>query len=252
MKNFDFWRQLLLLPVGLSLALFATAIAWGYDLRLGHAFYLGGEWLGSGYWWVETILHEGAQQFVISLGSIAALALLASIWVESLRVWRRPLTYFTLNLAIATGMVAALKSISGIPCPWSLKEFGGSLPVITILDAFHGGTPGGSCFPAAHAACGYSFFSLYFLLRDTRPRLAPVGLAAALAIGLVFGITQQVRGAHLVTHDIASAAICWVVALLLYAIAFGQDVAPAPVPATRILTIVDQEVSPSPAGLTNL
>lgn len=252
MKTDDFWRHLLLLPVGLSLALFATAIAWGYDLRFGHAFYAGGHWLGGEYWWVNTLLHRGAQRLVIAVGALATLALLAGAWCESLRRWRRPLAYFVLNLAFATGLVAALKSVSGIPCPWTLQEFGGALPLVTILDAFRGTLSGGGCFPAAHAACGYSFFSLYFLLRDTRPRVAPFALAAAVSIGIVFGVAQQARGAHLITHDITSAAICWLVALLLYALAFQRNVAPARRLAGTMRPLVDQVASPSPAGFTNL
>jgi len=172
MKDLEFWRQHLLLPSGVALGLFATAIAWGYDLMLGHTFFIGDQWLGAQYSWVNPILHRGAQRVVIGAGLIAAAGLLASFWREPLRRWRRPLGYFALNLALGTGLVAAIKSISGIPCPWSLREFGGSVPATTIIEAFLHGTSRGGCFPAAHAACGYSFFSLYFLLRDAQPRLA--------------------------------------------------------------------------------
>jgi membrane-associated PAP2 superfamily phosphatase len=245
MKRFDFWRHHLLLPLGLGLALFATTIAWSYDHALGHAFYVEHHWVGSQYWWVNAVLHRAAQRSVVAIGLLTGAALLASRWIEPLRRWRRPLAYFTLNLAIATGLVALLKTLSGVPCPWSLREFGGPVAATTLLEAFRS-VPNGGCFPAAHAACGYSFFSLYFLLRDTRPRLAPFGLLAGLALGLVFGIAQQTRGAHLVTHDIASALLCWLVAAVLYGTVFKGDVAPADAPART-----NQPVSPSPAGLTN-
>jgi membrane-associated PAP2 superfamily phosphatase len=228
MKTLEFWRQHLLLPIGLALAFFATAVAWGYDLALGHVFYLGDHWIGTERWWVDTLLHRSAQNIVIGSGVLAALAWLASWHVEALRRWRRPLGYYALNLALATGLVALIKSVSGIPCPWSLREFGGTLPVTTLVDAFQGSVvKGGGCFPASHAACGYSFVSLYFIARDARPRLAPVALAAAIGIGIAFGITQQSLGAHLITHDIASAALCWLVALGLYVFAFDGNLAPA-------------------------
>ena len=38
--------------------------------------------------------------------------------------------------------------------------------------------------------------------------LSAVGLAA----GAVFGLAQQLRGAHFLSHDIASLAVCWAVA----------------------------------------
>jgi membrane-associated PAP2 superfamily phosphatase len=34
-------------------------------------------------------------------------------------------------------------------------------------------------------------------------------LYAALGIGLLFGIAQQVRGAHMLSHDLFTLAICW-------------------------------------------
>lgn len=31
-------------------------------------------------------------------------------------------------------------------------------------------------------------------------------------LGLTFGITQQLRGAHFLSHDLWSAALCWAIA----------------------------------------
>jgi hypothetical protein len=45
-------------------------------------------------------------------------------------------------------------------------------------------------------------------------------LLAALALGLTFGFGQWARGAHFVSHDLWSAAICWFVSLGLYLFPF--------------------------------
>ena len=41
-------------------------------------------------------------------------------------------------------------------------------------------------------------------------------MASALVIGLVFGIAQQLRGAHFLSHDLWALMVCWLVALSLH------------------------------------
>ena len=52
----------------------------------------------------------------------------------------------------------------------------------------------------------------YFVLRDRAPRAARIWLAAALAAGLVLGVSQQMRGAHFMSHTLWTAWLCWTVA----------------------------------------
>lgn len=40
-----------------------------------------------------------------------------------------------------------------------------------------------------------------------------LGLMIGLVAGLIFGISQQLRGAHFLSHDLWSLTICWLVAL---------------------------------------
>jgi membrane-associated PAP2 superfamily phosphatase len=41
-----------------------------------------------------------------------------------------------------------------------------------------------------------------------------------LGTGVVFGLAQQSRGAHFVSHDVASAALVWLTCLTLYVYGF--------------------------------
>jgi membrane-associated PAP2 superfamily phosphatase len=84
---------------------------------------------------------------------------------------------------------------------WSLGPDGGS----------------GHCFPAGHAASGFSFAGGYFAFRRSDRGLARRWLAAALAAGLLLGLAQQWRGAHFMSHTLWSAAACWLSACLLQA-----------------------------------
>jgi membrane-associated PAP2 superfamily phosphatase len=62
--------------------------------------------------------------------------------------------------------------------------------------------------------------ALYFVAYERNRKLAIVGLAVGLLLGLVFGIAQQARGAHFVSHDLWSAFLAWILSLTLYACAF--------------------------------
>jgi membrane-associated PAP2 superfamily phosphatase len=82
------------------------------------------------------------------------------------------------------------------------------------------------CFPAAHASSGYALMALYFVAYERGPKLARLGLAAGLVLGLVFGIAQQARGAHFVSHDLWSAFLAWIISLTLYVFAFRARLYP--------------------------
>ena len=45
-----------------------------------------------------------------------------------------------------------------------------------------------------------------------------IGRMTGLGTGLVFGVSQQLRGAHFLSHDVATALICWLLSLSLYLI----------------------------------
>jgi len=71
--------------------------------------------------------------------------------------------------------------------------------------------------------CVWSFWSrklptklLYFFFLNAGPHLRWRGLAIGIAAGVVFGIAQQLRGAHFLSHDLWTAAICWTTAVGLY------------------------------------
>jgi hypothetical protein len=62
--------------------------------------------------------------------------------------------------------------------------------------------------------------ALYFVFRDRAPRLAYCGLGAGVLAGLAFGLAQQSRGAHFISHDLWSVMLAWFISLTLYAFAF--------------------------------
>jgi hypothetical protein len=70
----------------------------------------------------------------------------------------------------------------------------------------------------------------YFLFRGSSPRRARLALAGGAGVGLLFAFGQEARGAHFISHDLASAALVWAIQLRLYARVLGLRAAPARVP----------------------
>ena len=97
---------------------------------------------------------------------------------------------------------------------------------------------GGRCFPGSHASTGFALMAFYFVLFDTRPRLARVLLAAAVALGTIFSVGQQARGSHFLSHDLTSAALAWFELLGLWWLLLRS-------PAARSRLIPDWSVRPT-------
>ena len=171
----------------------------------------GGRWSAQSHWLTEGILHNGARWMVgvawLSIVTAWVATMLRSGWCAL----RKPLGYLALVIVLSTGLVSALKSFSDMHCPWDLGRYGGIGVHHGILQA-RSGAPG-HCFPAGHASGGYAWMALYFFFIAVKPEWRRRGLGIGIGLGLLFGIDQQVRGAHLLSHDLVTAMICWSIAL---------------------------------------
>lgn len=161
---------------------------------------------------LETLLHRGGR-LLSQLAWAGVLA--ATLWhwrTPSAQRWTRPAARLLVAVLASTAVVAWLKATTHMDCPWDLAGFGGDRPFVALFEHRPAGLGAPGCFPAAHAAGGYAWVALYFFFLAVAPRWRHVGLAAGLLAGLVFGLAQQLRGAHFLSHDIASLAVCWAVA----------------------------------------
>jgi len=212
-----FLRRHLQWPLLALAVLFMVANPWQADLWLADRVYAweGHAWVLRHAWLTRHIHLVGR-----GLSTAAWLAVLAAWLVASLSAgwghWRRPLLYLLTATAVATLLVAALKHGSNIDCPWDLARYGGTRRYIGLFELRPAGLGRGRCFPAGHASGGYAWLALYFFLGAVKPRWRWLGLAAGLGLGLLFGVSQQLRGAHFLSHDLAALAICWTCAALMY------------------------------------
>ncbi|MBN8214383.1 MAG: phosphatase PAP2 family protein [Xanthomonadales bacterium] len=219
-----------LLGMSLIIAIWGAA---GADFWLADHIYAwqGGSWSLKKAFLTEDVIHVAGR----NLSAMAWLGLLISYAIARYRDgwshYRRPLAYLLLATVTGSLLVAWIKSWSNVDCPWDLIRYGGERPYIDLFSLRPIGLSRGRCFPSGHASGGYAWLALYFFLLATRPSWRWWGLAAGLGLGLTFGISQQLRGAHFLSHDLWTATICWVAsaALSLGLWPARKDVVPAPV-----------------------
>ncbi len=197
----------------LTLLALAALMGWdalGWDLPLAR---LAGT--PYGFPWRENpflvhVMHEGAR----NLSWVAMVVLFVAIrWPFGVlrgltRGRRAQLALAVLASALA---VSLLKQASQTSCPWDLKEFGGVARYVSHWAWGVGdGGPGG-CFPAGHASSAFAYLAGFFVLRRVSSRAAAIWLGVVLVLGLALGVTQQMRGAHYMSHTLWTAWVCWVV-----------------------------------------
>ena len=168
-------------------------------------------------WWLERVLHDAARQ----LATLAFVALLAMVWLPWGR-WRQLGRWQRLEVVTGTGLalaaVNAVKRNSLTSCPWDLQAFGGTARYVSHWSwGVSDGGPG-HCFPGGHASAAMAFLAVALpWLASDRPEQRRWGiqvLVAVLAIGLLLGLTQTLRGAHYPSHTAWTLLICWAVAWL--------------------------------------
>ena len=188
-----------------------------FDLAVADTIYFleGSSWQLRNSWLLETLMHKGGRILVVLL-VLSVLGLLTSTWLStSMRRYRAGLTYLFIAVAISLGLISLFKGLTHINCPWDLFRYGGKFAYVPMDNALFG-NGGGRCFPAGHASGGYAWIALYFVCLFYWPQWRYLGLGIGLVLGLVFGAAQEFRGAHFLSHDIWTLAICWYTALGVY------------------------------------
>jgi membrane-associated PAP2 superfamily phosphatase len=202
----------------------------GLDRPIAHALFYGNdEWLGggSGRWWARDLLHGAGRWLVRGIAAGALLAWAASFAAPRWRHWRRSAGFVFVAIALPVLLVGALKAVTDVDCPWDLAEFGGARPYVNLLGDRPDYLPAAQCFPGAHSSSGFALLCFYFLWRDSRPRRARWSLWAGATIGLLFAFGQEARGAHFLSHDLASLILVWTMQWMVYARLRPARVAPA-------------------------
>ncbi len=204
-----------LLAVGLELSAVDVTVA-------DHIYAWGGNaWMLRDAWITSTFIHNDGRKLVTVLSVVLLLLLIASHFVPKLKPWRKGLWYLAASAVGAGLAINVLKHLTHVDCPWDLLRYGGQFPYLKKFATHPEGLLTGACFPAGHASAGYAWLGLYYFARDLYPRWRLWALAAVILLGVVFGIGQQLRGAHFLSHDLWTLGLCWLCATLVY-MAFGR------------------------------
>lgn len=209
----------LLLPVLTVGAVLGWLALTDGDRRLADAFFFDSSvqhWVGRNSYLANEFLHTGGRNLMRLLGVLAILGWTASYRLEKLRPLRRELGYLALCMALVPLTVGALKELTNVDCPWDLQGYGGDRPHVELFEDRPDDLPRAACFPGAHSSSAFALFALYFLWMTSNLKRARFALGAVLLIGVAFSVAQQSRGAHFLSHDLASALIAWIMCLGLY------------------------------------
>ncbi|AYC34169.1 phosphatase PAP2 family protein [Pseudomonas cavernae] len=214
-RPLNLWLSLCL-PLAL-IALLLLVEPTRLDFALAQLFYSPGQgFIGRHSAFLEDVLHDRAKQAVILFGVLAIVGLLISCAYKPWTHLRRPLAYLVLAMALSTAIVTPLKALTAVHCPWSLSDFGGTETYTPLLAERAPTLHPGRCWPGGHASSGFTFFALFFLLRDRRPRLARVALLGTLALGSLFSLARMMQGAHFLSHNVWTALLDWLICLGAY------------------------------------
>jgi membrane-associated PAP2 superfamily phosphatase len=218
LSNGQSWWTHLWLPLLIFVAAIALIECQNLDWRLAHSLYAwqGDAWPLRKAFLTETLIHKRGHDLSIVAWLVVLVIWLSSFKRASLYDWRKPLGYLLLSVLLATLLISWIKSWSNIDCPWDTVGLGGDRTYIRVFETRPAGLPQGRCFPGGHASGGYAWMALYFFFLMIRPHLRWRGLTVGIGVGLVFGIAQQFRGAHFISHDLWTAMLCWMVAFGLY------------------------------------
>ncbi len=216
----SFAKQYLLLPLLIFAVLIAVLEATHMDMRVARFWF---DWQGGvnawplkGYWLTDKVLHTAGRNLIVGMALLMLLAIGLSFRFERLGPYRRGLLYLFSSVLATVALVRIGKSVTHMSCPWDVVEFGGQMLHTSLFARLPEGAAYGQCFPGGHSSGGFAWVASFYLLREYQPRYAKLGLVFGVVLGSIFSLTQELRGAHFLSHDLWSLAIAWCCASVLY------------------------------------
>lgn len=188
-----------------------------FDRLLADQFYQlqGNRWAFKDFWITETVIHKGGKYLSIAGALVVLIAWMFSSHISVLHQWQKRLRFLFVATVLGTIVVSFGKIVSHISCPWDFSRYGGTLEYISLSNQLLVRN-GSQCFPAGHASAGYAWIALYFVGLYSRSVWRWLAFSIPFLIGLLFGFSQQLRGAHFISHDLWTFGICWMVSLTCY------------------------------------
>ena len=204
--------------IALLVGLLVVFEALPIDLRVQDLFFdfTTGRWLVDGQQPLGRLLWYNGPKAVIILVALAllVLALGPRTWRDRARFGRRELSVAVLTLVSVPFLAGLGKATTNTFCPSEVRRYGGDVPYVKLLSSYPAEDRPprrGRGFPAGHASGGFALVALAWLRPGRRWRVAGIGLA--LGVGWWMGTYQMLKGAHYLSHTLATMLLAWIVAL---------------------------------------
>ena len=170
-------------------------------------------------WVTERLLHKYLKNSLNLLAIFFAILTMIG-WKYPGKFWKpkfdRRIRLVILSSILVPATIGLLKRRSRSHCPWDIDQFGGTVPYYRLLEFMPDFVIAGNCFPAGHASGGLWLISLCVFWLPAEPKKAILAGVAGLAVGLTMGISQQLRGAHFLSHTLWSIWFAAALILVLY------------------------------------
>ncbi len=176
-------------------------------------------WVYKEAWITTELLHRYAKYLLILCYLIFVIWSFISYFKNRFDLY--PRIVLMIALLVGTMTVSTLKHILNVDCPWDLIQFGGNKPFMSLWAYKSEFLPSSGCFPSAHASAGFTLISTYYYFRLFKPEYKNIALGVTLFIGFGFGLAQQFRGAHFISHDITSLIVCIIINHFIFSLAFS-------------------------------
>ncbi|WP_028449885.1 phosphatase PAP2 family protein [Chitinibacter tainanensis] len=169
-------------------------------------------------WLTAKLGHDWMKKLSVMLGVAVAWQLYRQ---QRLAGWQdlatRQWLVVGLSALLVPVLVTQFKHLSVLHCPWDLQQFGGHAPYLRLFDRLPLGVGAGQCYPAGHASSGSWLLGFIALWLPLERRQALIRLPLLLLPGLMLGWIQQLRGAHFLSHTLATLWLSWLIVSLLCA-----------------------------------
>jgi membrane-associated PAP2 superfamily phosphatase len=179
-------------------------------------------WQYQNHWFTTSVIHKLGKYLLILIYLIMLFMFFKREKTHETPFQRYSLIILLCSILIGTLVVSVLKKTLNVDCPWDLIQYGGTKPYFSLFHYNASYLPSSHCFPSGHASSAFTWISLYFYASMHYPKQRLKILTALLITGFSFGLSQQLRGAHFISHDIFSLLSCVGVNILIYKLAFGR------------------------------
>ncbi|MCC7095995.1 MAG: hypothetical protein IT472_02280 [Thermomonas sp.] len=166
-------------------------------------------------WWAKTLVHSWLKNVLI----LAALIFLWTAWRHRRAADRLRWRLVACSIIAVPLTVTLWKRVTSMHCPWNIDRFDGAFPYFDLLSTSPIPLPGpGRCFPAGFVSTAGWLLAFALVRYPENPRFSRNIGGGALVLCLFFGLVQQMRGAHFMSHVLWTIWLSWAIVVLLHAL----------------------------------